>query len=177
MSISDSFLDHLKHGARNNIPGKYSAGRQKPAERRKFPKVYRKVKLKERSLSHLQLFVAPWTVAHQAPLSMGFPRQEYWSGLPCLPPGDLPDPGLKPVLQADSLASGEDLLLWFSCPKAVWLPFLLCDPKFLSLGRTGIISFPLGHFHATVGCHHPTFSVSLQSALPPPSAQAAHAHC
>ena len=45
--------------------------------------------------SHLQLFATPWTVAHQAPLSMGFPRQEYWSGLPCPPPGDLPHPGIK----------------------------------------------------------------------------------
>jgi len=51
-------------------------------------------------------FVTPWTVAHQAPLSMGFPRQEYWSGLPFPTPGDLLDPGIKPaspVLQADSL--------------------------------------------------------------------------
>ena len=39
----------------------------------------------------------PWTVAHQAPLSMGFSRQEYWSGLPCPPPGDLPTPGIKPA--------------------------------------------------------------------------------
>ena len=39
-------------------------------------------------------FAILWTVAHQAPLSMGFPRQEYWSGLPCPPPGDLPDPGI-----------------------------------------------------------------------------------
>ena len=47
----------------------------------------------------------PWTVACQAPLSMGFARQEYWSGLPC-PPGDLPNPGIKPgslALQVDSL--------------------------------------------------------------------------
>ena len=43
--------------------------------------------------SHVRLFVALWTVAHQAPLSMAFPRQEYWSGLPCSPQGDLPDPG------------------------------------------------------------------------------------
>ena len=41
-------------------------------------------------------FVTPWTVAHQAPLSMGFPRQEYWSGVPLPSPGDLPDPGLQP---------------------------------------------------------------------------------
>ena len=54
------------------------------------------------------LFVTSWTVAHQAPLSMAFSRQEYWSGLPCLPPGDLPDPGIEhrfPTLQADSLPS------------------------------------------------------------------------
>ena len=53
-------------------------------------------------------FVTPWTVARQAPLSMGFPRQEYWSGLPFLSPRDLPDTGVKPrspVLQADSLPS------------------------------------------------------------------------
>ena len=51
----------------------------------------------------------PWTAAHQAPLSMGFSRQEHWSGLPCLPPGDLPHPGIEPkslsspALQADSV--------------------------------------------------------------------------
>ena len=58
--------------------------------------------------NHVQLFAIPWTVAHQAPLSMGFSRQEYWSGLRCPPPGDLPDPGIEPtspVLQADSLPS------------------------------------------------------------------------
>ena len=49
-----------------------------------------------RSLSRVQLFVTPWTVAHQAPLSMGFPRQEYWSGLPFPSPGDLTEPGIKP---------------------------------------------------------------------------------
>ena len=47
-------------------------------------------------LSRVQLFVTPWTLAHQAPLSLGFLRKEYWSGLPCLLPGDLPDPGIKP---------------------------------------------------------------------------------
>ena len=49
-----------------------------------------------------------WTAAYQAPLSMGFSRQEFWSGLPCPPPGDLPDPGIEPAspaLQADSLLS------------------------------------------------------------------------
>ena len=50
------------------------------------------------SLSCVQLFVPPWPVAHQIPLSMGFPRQEYWSGLPFLSPGDLPNPGIEPSL-------------------------------------------------------------------------------
>ena len=66
--------------------------------------LYCKVKVK--SLSHVQLFAAPRTVARQAPLSMGLPRQEYWSGLPFPSPGDLPDPGIQPqspTLQADSL--------------------------------------------------------------------------
>ena len=48
-------------------------------------------------LSCVRLFVTPWTIAHQAPLSMGFPRQECWSGLPFPSPEDLPDPGIEPV--------------------------------------------------------------------------------
>ena len=48
-------------------------------------------------LSCFQLFATWWTVAHKTPLSMGFSRQEYWSGLPCLPLGDLPDPGIEPT--------------------------------------------------------------------------------
>ena len=49
------------------------------------------------SFSCVQLFAAPWTIACQAPLSVGLSRQEYWSGLPFPPPGDLPDPGIKPA--------------------------------------------------------------------------------
>ena len=59
-------------------------------------------------LSRVRLFATPWTVAHQAPQSMGFSRQEYWSGLPFPSPGDLPDPGIKPgspALRADALLS------------------------------------------------------------------------
>ena len=48
-------------------------------------------------LSRVWLFVTLWTVACQAPLSLGFSRKEYWSGLPCPPPGELPDPGVEPV--------------------------------------------------------------------------------
>ena len=57
-------------------------------------------------LSHIHFFATPWTVAHQAPLSVGFSRQEYWSGLPFPSPGDIPNLGTEPVSpawQADSL--------------------------------------------------------------------------
>ena len=58
-------------------------------------------------LGRVQLFTTLWTATHQAPLSMRFPRQEYWSGLPCPPPGDLPDPGIKPAsLTSPALAGG-----------------------------------------------------------------------
>ena len=66
------------------------------------------VKVKVQLLSHVRLFVTPWTVAYQAPPSMGFSRQEYWSGLPFPSPGDLPDPGIEPrspAFQADALTS------------------------------------------------------------------------
>ena len=61
-----------------------------------------------KSLSRVQLFATPWTVGHQAPPSMGFPRQEYWNGVPFPSPGDIPDPGIEPgspTLQADALTS------------------------------------------------------------------------
>ena len=61
-----------------------------------------------KSLSRVQLFATPWTVAYQAPLSMGFSRQECWSGLPFPSPGDLPNPGIEPgslALRADTLPS------------------------------------------------------------------------
>ena len=77
--------------------------------------------------SHVWLFATLWTVAHQAPLSMEFSRQEYWRGLPCPPPGDLSDPGIEPMsLMSPALASG------FFTTSATWeLPscwktYLLC---------------------------------------------------
>ena len=57
--------------------------------------------------SHVWLFATPWTVAHQAPLSMGFSRQEYWSGLPFPPPGDLPKPGIEPIPLMSSALAGR----------------------------------------------------------------------
>ena len=68
------------------------------------PSLWQKVKVEVKSLSCVGLFVTTWTVAYQVPPSMGFSRQEYWSGLPFPSPGDLPEPGIKPgspALQAD----------------------------------------------------------------------------
>ena len=64
--------------------------------------------MKVKLLSRVQLLATPWTIAHQAPPSIGFSRQEYWSGLPFPSPGDLPDPGIEPgfpTLQANALSS------------------------------------------------------------------------
>ena len=82
-----------------------------------------------KSLSRVRLFATPWTVAYQASPSIGFSRQEYWSGLPFPSPTDLPDPGIEPrssVLRADALPSeppGKPLkvLVAQSC-------LTLCDP-------------------------------------------------
>ena len=65
-------------------------------------------KVKVKLLSRVRFFATPWTVAYQAPPSMGFSRQECWSGLPFPSPGDLPDPGIEtgsPALRADALPS------------------------------------------------------------------------
>ena len=66
------------------------------------------MKVKVKSLSRVQLFATPWTVAYQASPSMAFSRQEYWSGLPFPSPGGLPAPGIEPrspALQVDALPS------------------------------------------------------------------------
>ena len=57
--------------------------------------------------SRVQLFASPWTVAHQAPLSMGFSRQEYWNGLSYPFPGDLPHPGIEPASLKSLALAGE----------------------------------------------------------------------
>ena len=79
-----------------------------------------------KSLSRVRLFATPWTVAYQALLSMGFSRQEYWSGLPFLSPGDLPNPGIEPrspELQTDTLLSeppGIGVTSWpFGSPTSI----------------------------------------------------------
>ena len=85
--------------------------------------------------NHVQFFVALWTVTRQASLPMGFSKQEYWSGLPCPPPGDLPDPGIKPrspvspALQANSLPLSHR----GSPRKLVNIPKIICFHGILTL--------------------------------------------
>ena len=86
-------------------------------------------------LSHVWLFSTTWTVAHQAPLSVELSRQEYWSGLPFLPPGDLPDPGVRPthLLHLLYWQVGASLLSPLRSPNSVSglpdFPFLLFQQK------------------------------------------------
>ena len=84
------------------------------SQRKAMPKnVHKRVK----SLSRVWLFATPWTVDYQASLSMGFSRQEYWSGLPFPSPGDLPNPGIEPrspTLQADALPSEPPGKPWWA---------------------------------------------------------------
>ena len=86
-----------------------------------------------KSLSCVRLFAIPWTTIYQASLSMGFSKQEYWSGLPFPSPGDLPDPGVKPrspALQTDTLPSEppgkpiEAVSIYISTNNAREFPFL-----------------------------------------------------
>ena len=65
------------------------------------------------------LFVTPWTVANQAPLSMQFSRQEYWSGLSCPPPGNLTDPGIEPIFPAISCI-GRRIFFFFLTTSTTW---------------------------------------------------------
>ena len=88
-----------------------------------------------KSLSRVRLFVTPWTVAHQAPPSMDFSRQEYWGGLSFASPGDLPNPGIEPrspTLPADALPSEPLESLTSACFTSTlltWLTFLHACPK------------------------------------------------
>ena len=120
--MSDSVQPHRQQPARLPVPGILQA-RTLDWVAISFSKAW-KWKVKVKSLSCVWLFVTPWTTAYQAPLSMGFSRQEYWSGLPFPSPRDLPDPEIEPrssALQADALPSEppgkgqfikRDLLIW-----------------------------------------------------------------
>ena len=90
--------------------------------------------------SHVQLFATPWTVAHQAPLSMVFPRQEYWSGLPFPSPGDLPNPWIKPASLKSPALAGR-----FFTTRATWEgpKKHFCREKNKVIQKLKIFTYPL----------------------------------
>ena len=100
-----------------------------------------------KSLQSCPTLCDPWTVAHQAPLSMGFPRQQYWSGLPFPSPGQLSDPGIKPrspALQADSLPSeppGQPISFcrWFIHLWLCWV-FTAAHGLFVAVRRFSLVA-------------------------------------
>ena len=95
------------------------------------------LKLKMLVIQSYPTFLTPWTVPHQAPLSMGFSRQEYWSGLPCLSPGDLPNRRMKPAsLMSPALAGG-----FFTASTTAALTLLNSQATFPQLlGNVGLVS-------------------------------------
>ena len=104
------------------------------------------------SLSHVNSFVTPWTVARQTPMSIGFPRQEYWSGLPFPSLGDLPDPGIKPTSLASLALAGR----FFTTeppgkPKAT-TAFLI--------NAIRAVGLPVAHI-VTIDCLHPISKVFI----------------
>ena len=107
-----------------------------------------------KSLSHVQLFATPWTIAHQAPPSMGFSRQEYCSGLPFPSPEDLPNPGIEPrspALQADALTSepAGKSLIFISLYKFVISRSLLWSSDLPLLYFCGLFpSLSFSHHHS-----------------------------
>jgi len=87
-------------------------------------------------------FATPWTVAHQAPLSMGFSRQGYWSGFPCPPPGDLPHPGIKPASLMSPPLAGRFFTMGPSCPKCLARSYLIT--RYLFQGCWFLSPLPFG---------------------------------
>ena len=95
-------------------------------------------------LSCVQLFVTRWTVTHQTPPSMGFSRQEYWSGWPCPPPGDLPDPGIElvpPMLPALAGKFSITSATWESRSWTITMKIIMTNPKLKGLSGTKQSSF------------------------------------
>ena len=93
--------------------------------------------MKVKSFSHVLFFVTAWTVAYQAPPSMGFSRQEYWSGLPFPSPGDLPDPGIESGFLP---RSKRPLISWLQSPSAVIL-----EPRKIKSDTVSTVSPSISH--------------------------------
>ena len=113
--------------------------------------------MKVKSLSHARHFAIPWTVFYQASLSMGFSRQEYWSGLPFPSPGDLPHPGIEPrspALQADTLPSEPpvQLIKHFAIYLKLRQHYKSTILQYIFLSACFYSEHPTGHFLLTKLC-------------------------
>ena len=123
--------------------------------------------MKEKSLSRLRLLATPSTAAHQAPLSMGFSRQEYWRGVPFPSPGDLPNPRIKPespVLAGRFFTTESPGKLpgnIYPFPKLIWLGIHFCLETTSFLG----VCVPCTSFESSLKCK---WSRSQGSQDPPP---------
>ena len=102
--------------------------------------------------SRVRLFVTPWTAAHQAPPSMGFFWQEYWSGLPCPPPRDLPDPGIKPTSPEAPALQVKFL------PVSHWEAPICSNSTLMNHSIPFILSYLLSPFHYFLWYHLNEFS-------------------
>ena len=122
-------------------------------------------------LSHVWLFATPWTIAHQAPLSMGFPRQEYWSGLPLPSPGDLPHPGMEP--EPPALAGGHRSKHFITGFGQFWLYFLSSLFTLSLFSLYDFLSLNINMMPFSVKQTHKVWTNSQgirDSAVPPPVA-------
>ena len=125
-------------------------------------------------LSHfscIQPFATPWTVAYQAPQSMGFSRQEYWSGLSCPPPGDTPDPGVKPKSLAFPALAGGCFITSATWGALLRLKWNLNQAKYgiLSFSRAGKPQPPVRGWATWASPHSTPILDTGWSRLHPPS--------
>ena len=131
------------------------------------------------------LLVTPWTMACQAPLSMGFSRQEYWSGLPCPAPGDLPNPGIRPIVSYTSCNGRQVLYHWhhlfysihsnhieiFTIPQSEALSYVpsLTHASLTTLNFSLFLSHKL--YHTSLPWHMPLLLLCFSPDRPPSSFQ------
>ena len=122
--------------------------------------------MRAKSLSHVRLFATQWTVACQLPLSTGFPRQEYWIGLPCPPPVDLPNPGMEPT---SLMWVGRQIFYHWRHPESPYYLYSpqnyvirdILSPLYLVRNLNLMYIFPL--FHLLIGFSNP---VTIRNRLP-----------
>ena len=98
-------------------------------------------------------FCNPMDYSPQAPLSMGLSKQEYWSGLPCPPPGDIPDPGIEPLSQASPALAGRFFTTSTTCEAQQPCIYIHSRKRhFVKFGDRGVLSFLSHHWYSLQSC-------------------------